>query len=133
LHLGGSVTSSGSLSSLGPQLPRSERLFLDNALELRGFQRDAFGPADAMGRPVGGDVKLLGTAELEIPLVRRIGLSAIGFMDVGSIAGSGQTVSGRSLGAGFLWRSPIGPLKFSWALPLDGGKPGFVFGFGGGF
>ncbi|HEY5928481.1 MAG TPA: BamA/TamA family outer membrane protein, partial [Kofleriaceae bacterium] len=138
LHLSGSLSTIGSPSystiEYGrPQVALSERLFLGSSQEIRGYDPDSFGPIDALGRPIGGNAKLLGSVELEAPLVRRIGLSAFGFADAGGLFTSGQHRVGRSVGFGLLWRSPIGPLKLSWALPLDGTKPGFVFGFGTGF
>ena len=38
----------------------------------------------------------------------------------------------RSVGVSVIWRSPIGPLRFDWALPLDGADrdPQFFFGVG---
>ncbi len=128
LHLSGSFTTIGGPG--GGPAPRSERLFLMSGSEIRGYHPDTFGPVNALGTPVGGDAKLLGSVELEVPLVRRIGLSAIGFADAGALVAQGQGQFGRSVGFGLLWRSPIGPLKLSWAVPLDGGKPGFVFGIG---
>ncbi len=125
LHLSGSIT------TLTGGVPRSERLFLDSAMEIRGYHPDSFGPVDSLGTPVGGETKLLGSAELEVPLVRRLGLSAVGFADVGGLYDrGGQGQLGRSVGVGLLWRSPIGLMRFSWAVPLDGGTPGFVFGVG---
>jgi len=134
LHVGGSVETIGSFTGgIATDAPRSERLFLQSSNEIRGYRPDAFGPVDALGTPVGARGKLLGSIELEAPLVRRIGLSAFGFADAGALGGNLDTRQwqvGRSVGFGLLWRSPIGTLKFSWALPLDGGKPGFVFGLG---
>lgn len=127
LHLMGSLT-----AITGPGgAPATERLFLETLQEVRGYHPLAFGPVDSLGRPIGGEAKLLGSAELELPLVRRIGLSAIGFADVGSLydRSAGAQV-GRSVGFGLLWRSPIGPLRFSWAFPEGRGKPMFVFGVG---
>jgi len=43
----------------------------------------------------------------------------------------GQTAA--SAGFGVIWRSPIGPLRFDVAYPLDGGKPRYIFGIGGVF
>lgn len=123
LHIAGSFTTIGGPG--GP--PRSERLFLTSSNEIRGYHPDSFGPISSLGTPIGGEAKLLGSVELEVPLVRRIGLSAFGFADAGALVGDGQGQAGRSVGFGLLWRSPIGPLKFSWALPVDGERP--VFGF----
>jgi outer membrane protein insertion porin family len=126
LHLSGSFTT---ISGPGGA-PRSERLFLTSSNEIRGYRPDSFGPISALGTPVGGEAKLLGSVELEVPIVRRIGLSAVGFVDGGGLMLGGQGQLGSSAGFGLLWRSPIGPLKFSWAFPLDGSKPGFCFGMG---
>jgi outer membrane protein assembly factor BamA len=129
LHASASFSTIGAPG--GP--PRSERLFLTSASEIRGYQPETFGPVGALGTPIGGEAKLLARAELEVPLVRRIGLSAIGFADAGGLYGGGQGQTGLSVGFGLLWRSPIGALRFSWALPVDGAHPAFVFGIGSSF
>ena len=36
-------------------------------------------------------------------------------------------------GFGLIWRSPIGPLRFDWAKPIDGGPTRFIFGIGSAF
>src|SRR5262249_1334177 len=111
-------------------VPMSERLFLDGSSDLRGYAPGSIGPIDALGRPIGGNFAAFGHAELEVPLVRSIGLAATTFYDVGGIfdkTGGGQI--GSSAGFGILWRSPIGPLAFDWAYPLEG-KGRFVFGIG---
>ncbi len=132
LHLSGSLTQ---LSGRGGQgVPRSEMLFLDDNQDIRGFTPFMLGSLDGFGTPVGGTTKVLARAELEAPLVRRIGLSAVGFFDAGGIVDAGGTSLGRSVGAGLLWRSPIGPLRFDYAVPLDGaGPPRFLFSIGGAF
>jgi outer membrane protein insertion porin family len=128
LHLAGSFTQIDGA-------PRSERLFLDTSREIRGYSPLDFGPIDGFGRPVGGDAKLLGSVELELPVIRKIGLSLVGFVDGGGVIdrSTGQYQRGASAGVGILWRSPIGALRFDWAVPLDGGKPVFGFGIGSPF
>ena len=106
LHLSGAFTT---ISGPGGA-PRSERLFLGSSSEIRGYRPDAFGPISALGTPLGGEAKVLGSVELEVPLVRRIGLSAFGFVDGGGLFGAGQGQLGSSAGFGLLWRSPIGPV-----------------------
>jgi len=129
LHLSGSLSQIGSRD--GSPVPRSERLFLDGARDIRGFSLGDLDPGGPFGTPVGGTTKITARAELEVPLVRKVGLSAVGFLDAGGIAGETGAALGRSVGVGLLWRSPIGPLRFDWALPLDGaGPPRFLFGFG---
>lgn len=127
LHLGGRFT-----SIRGAHVPRTERLFLDGASDIRGFAPGSLGPVDLWGDPVGGTTKLTMRAELEAPLVRKLGLSAVGFFDAGGILDSTTASLGRSVGFGIIWRSPIGPLRFDWAFPLDGaGPPQFLFSLGG--
>jgi len=119
---------SGGLETVSSSAPRSERLYLDGSTDLRGFGIGGIGPVDSLGRPVGGDLKLTGRAELELPISRRHGVSLFGFYDAAAITQAGQGQGGASVGFGVLWRSPIGTIKFSWAVPLDGSKPGLVFG-----
>jgi outer membrane protein insertion porin family len=127
LHLDASLTQLGGMS-----VPRTERLFLDGSSDIRGFLPGALGPVDAFGRPLGGTTKLVAHAELEAPISRKLGLSVVGFLDAGGIADASGTSLGRSVGVGLLWRSPIGPLRFDWAVPLDGaGPPRFLFSLGG--
>jgi outer membrane protein insertion porin family len=129
LHLDASFTQVS-----GASVPRTERLFLDGSSDIRGFAPGSLGPVDAYGRPLGGTTKLTAHAELEAPLSRKLGLSAVGFFDAGGIADATGTSLGRSVGVGILWRSPIGPLRFDWAVPLDGaGPPRFLFSIGSGW
>jgi outer membrane translocation and assembly module TamA len=72
--------------------------------------------------------------EIEAPISRKLGLSAVGFLDAGAIVDPNGTSVGRSVGAGLIWRSPIGPLRLDHAVPLDGaGPPRFLFSIGGGW
>ena len=130
LHLGGRMTAL--TGRHGGGVPMSEGLFLDGTHEVRGYRPETFGPIGPNGMPLGGDLKLVGGAELELPLSKRLGLSAVGFAEAGAIAAGGRGAIGRSVGVGLLWRSPIGPLRFDWVKPLDGGAPGFLFGIGSG-
>ena len=49
--------------------------------------------------------------------------------------GGRNEVLQHSAGFGVIWRSPIGPLRFDVAYPLDGAdrKPQFLFSLGGAF
>jgi outer membrane protein insertion porin family len=108
-------------------LPHSERLFLDGSSDIRGYRPGAFAP-------FGGDLKLTGRGELELPLIESIGLSAAGFVDVGGIWDrAGHGAMGHSFGVGLVWHSPIGTLRFDWAFPGDGEEPRFLFAIGSGF
>jgi len=134
LHLGGSVSTIASRDAGG--VPLSERLHLDSSSIVRGFSPGELGPRDAeTGLSLGGNFEYTGRAELEAPLVRSLGISAVGFLDHGGIYDrSGNGSNGTSVGFGLIWRSPIGPLRFDWALPIGGDhRPHFVFGLGTSF
>ena len=123
LHLAATGTAISSRDPGG--VPLSERLFLDNSALVRGYAPGSLGPSN------GGTIMYTARAELEVPLIRSAGISAVGFLDGGGIFDrSGAGSAGTSYGFGLLWRSPIGPLRFDWGFPIDGGPTRFVFGVG---
>jgi outer membrane protein insertion porin family len=125
-HAGGSVAAISSKDPGG--VPLSERLFLNRSNLVRGYGPGEIGPRH------GGNFEFTARGELELPLFPKLGISAVGFLDHGGIYdNSGRGSTGTSAGFGLIWRSPIGPLRFDWAFPLDGGKPQFVFGMGASF
>ena len=126
LHLSATGTAISSRDPTG--VPFSERLFLDNSALVRGYAPGSLGPTS------GGTLMYTARAELEVPLIRSAGISAVTFLDGGGIFDrSGAGSAGVSYGFGLLWHSPIGPLRFDWGIPLDGGPTRFIFGIGGGF
>jgi outer membrane protein insertion porin family len=112
-----------------------------------------------LGRlPLGGNLQIIWNSEVEFPLFERVGISGVVFFDAGNAynleerycAGSAEssdispkfdpcfrlpesiTVGLRqSVGFGFRWFSPIGPLRFEWGIPLDRqpGEDPLVFEF----
>ena len=132
LHVGGSATAVTTSDPLG--VPLSERLQLDGWSELRGYRPEALGPVDMYGRPIGGTVKLTGRGELELPVIPSAGISIAGFVDGAAVYDpSGQGGYGTSVGLGIRWRSPIGLLRFDWAVPLGREDRVPRFGFSIGF
>ena len=127
LHLGARASSI-------TDVPLSERLHFDGSSEVRGYAPGAVGPTDPItGLPTGGNFLWSARGELEAPL-GDTNLSLVGFVDAGGLYApwGGQTAA--SAGFGVIWRSPIGPLRFDVAYPLDGdGKPRYIFGIGGMF
>lgn len=126
LHLG------GTLSTVSDGAPFSERLHFEGSRDIRGYAPGALGPFDPQtGVSLGGNLKYTARGELEIPLLPRYGISAVGWMDAGGILAQGTQWSGASAGFGLIWRSPIGAIRLDYAIPLDGSRPGLVFGLGG--
>lgn len=97
--------------------------------------------------PLGGNLQVIFNSEIEFPLFKKIGISGVVFYDMGNAYNledrycSGlqrknpavsikfdpcfrpleSLTSGlrKSVGFGFRWFSPIGPLRFEWGIPLD--------------
>src|SRR5690606_38761486 len=158
-------------------VPITERYIIGGIYDVRGYSPRSLGPRienPGIGEPgngglrallLGGNLQIIGNAEVEFPLFERVGISGVVFMDVGnafnlenrycaSSAGGAGAVSAkfdpcfrfpdslvhglrRSVGFGFRWFSPIGPLRFEWGIPLDrqqqlpegGEEEGLVFEF----
>jgi outer membrane protein insertion porin family len=150
----------------GQGVPLTERYLLGGITDIRGYAPRSLGPRlwsqrpgdvgqELQPLPIGGNVQVIGNAELEFPLVKKLGLTGVAFFDVGNAynlesrfcnrpsADSCPDALGmlgglrKSVGAGVRWLSPLGPLRFEWGLPLDlrpGEKPaGLEFTIGGSF
>jgi outer membrane protein insertion porin family len=75
---------------------------------------------------VGGDKQAILNLELEFPLFASVGVRGVVFMDMGNAFAAGQWRDPavpwslyKSVGLGFRWFSPIGPLRFEWGFPLN--------------
>jgi outer membrane protein insertion porin family len=164
LRLNGELGVTQALDGRG--VPLTERYLLGGISDLRGYQPRSLGPhlwsqhAGDVGQPldplaIGGNLEVVGNAELEFPLVKSIGLSGVAFFDIGNAynlesrfctrKGSDACTTGfdavaglrKSVGLGVRWQSPLGPLRLEWGLPLDlkpGEKPdGLLFSIGTSF
>jgi outer membrane protein insertion porin family len=104
-------------------------------------------------------MQVIWNSEVEFPLFKKVGISGVLFYDMGNAynledrycsglqranssisikfdpcfrAAESLTVGLRkSVGFGFRWISPIGPLRFEWGIPLDAqpGEDPLVFEF----
>jgi len=110
----------------------------------------------------GGNKEFLGTFELEFPIFEEVGIKGVLFLDAGNTFAEeenffhiGNTYREKqgidsydprelplglfwSVGFGFRWFSPIGPLRFEWGIPLtrrptDEKGPVFEFSIGNAF
>lgn len=93
---------------------------------VRGYKENTLGPEDSMGYPYGGNLKVVGNAEILMPLPflkqsNSVRLSV--FVDVGNVYGIEEDFDSNELrystGVGFVWLSPIGGLSFSLAQALN--------------
>jgi outer membrane protein insertion porin family len=105
-------------------LPFFKAFYAGGVGSVRGYEAGSLGPRDIYGNTLGGKRKIVGNAELFYPLIkgdRSVRIS--GFFDAGQIYVNGFQPDFEnfrfSSGVGLAWNSPIGPLKFSYAIPLN--------------
>jgi outer membrane protein insertion porin family len=110
------------------KLPIFERYYMGGPKSLRGYTIKNIGPKDKNNNPLGGNQSLLLNLELQYPLTK--GLRAFAFYDRGNLYGGGANISTTSqtwdlgkmrdsIGAGFRFLSPMGPLGFAYGIKLD--------------
>jgi outer membrane protein insertion porin family len=115
----------------GKTLPFFKNFYAGGIGSVRGYDISSLGPQDfTTGYSLGGNRRVIGNAELLFPLPGtgqdkslRLGF----FVDGGQVWGKEQKISvddfRYSAGFSLSWSSPMGPLKFSIASPLND-KPG---------
>ena len=93
---------------------------------VRGYEGDSLGPKDpTTGDALGGTSRLIGSAEWQFPFPGSGDdrtLRWFTFFDAGNVYGDGETIGSDlkySVGVGFSWVSPIGPLKLSYGKALN--------------
>ena len=113
------------------QVPRTEKFVMGGARNMRGYNYEDIGPLtqlpDSTGRistfNQGGLFSILGTAEIEHPLIKEAGLKWALFYDAGNVYRYNMGEHGNwrlrsDYGFGFRWFSPIGVLRFEFAYPV---------------
>jgi outer membrane protein insertion porin family len=123
------------LSSKG--VPLSELYFLGGVNNVRGYRLNTIAPP---GRQACNDSpyseicrvngegyrQVILNVEAEFPLVEKANVRGVVFFDAGNAFAAGTYHDPRvslslykSVGFGFRWLSPLGPLRFEWGIPLD--------------
>jgi len=107
-------------------LPFFKGFYAGGTGSVRGYRSFSLGPQDAQGNALGGNRRVVGNVELLFPMPgaaqdKSIRLAA--FLDAGQVYASGQKVDLSDLrysaGLALVWSSPLGPLKLSFAEPLN--------------
>ena len=109
------------------ELPFFENFFAGGPRTVRGFKTNTLGPLDSNRRPLGGDTKIIGRAELILPAPfldeYKRSFRLTGFIDAGNVYGPGQKIDlgeiRYSTGIGAIWVSPFGVVQASIAMPLN--------------
>lgn len=110
------------------EVPFFKNFYAGGIGSVRGFESSSLGPKDPLtGDFLGGTKRVTGSAEMLFGLPgakqdRSFRFSA--FLDGGGVYGDGQQASSSgtlrfSTGLSASWNSPLGPLKFSFAKPLN--------------
>jgi outer membrane protein insertion porin family len=118
----------GHIVGLGQDVGVVNRFFLGGE-SFRGFETGGIGPRDVItDDAIGGNVFGVGTAELRFPLgvARELGILGRVFTEFGvltdpDVSGPGLEDSSTprlSVGFGFSWRSPFGPIAIDFAQAL---------------
>ena len=111
------------------ELPFFKNYFAGGSNTVRGYKSRSLGPRDARfpDDPIGGDKRVLANAELFFPVPGSSrdnkAMRMSWFVDSGMVFGKGQKVElselRHSTGLAFNWFSPVGPLSFSFGVPLN--------------
>ncbi|MEI7445805.1 MAG: outer membrane protein assembly factor BamA [Burkholderiales bacterium] len=91
---------------------------------VRGFEAASLGPRDKDGYPLGGQTKVVASAEFLFPLPGAGNdqqVRMFTFLDAGNVWADTVSLSDLrySTGIGLNWLSPLGPLKLSMGFPLN--------------
>ena len=107
------------------KLPLTENFFAGGLRSVRGFKANTIGPKDEFDQPLGGNFKVVGTAELILPLPFAKDSNTFritGFLDAGNVYSPDTDFDFGTLrystGIAGVWLSPVGPLTVSLARPL---------------
>ena len=118
----------GYIFGLGKDVFLSDRFFIGGDT-LRGFSTAGIGPRDlSTGDALGGTRYIRGSVEMSFPLgvPEEFGLKGHAFSDFGTLGKvdiNDPVVVDRdalrvSIGTGLSWRSPFGPIRLDFALPI---------------
>ncbi|MFN3198675.1 MAG: outer membrane protein assembly factor BamA [Bradymonadia bacterium] len=129
-------------------VPIFERFFLGGPLSMRGFQINSLGPtipvldtvrpdSGTVQQNIGGTEQLLINTELEFPILQKVQIRGVAFIDAGNAFNIEDSYADKldqfrfNWGFGIRWFSPIGPLRFEWGFPFNprDGEDGSVFNF----
>ena len=121
-------------------LPPYRQFFAGGPDTVRAFTESRLGPKDGFGNPYGGNLKVVGRAEVLFPVPEkwRASTRISAFFDIGNVfsQGTGIQFVGRdgrtpvdyqfdynelkqSVGLAIQWFAPLGVFRFSYGIPLN--------------
>jgi outer membrane protein insertion porin family len=138
--LSGELAYGQALGNKTTGLPPYRQFFAGGPESIRGFTESRLGPKDGFGNPYGGNMKVVGRAELLLPVPQKMRASTrlSLFFDMGNVFSQdgGVNFVGRdgatpvdykfdynelkqSTGIAVQWLAPLGVFRFSYAFPLN--------------
>ncbi len=106
-------------------LPFFRHFYAGGIRSVRGYEARSLGPRED-GEAIGGDMLTTGTLELIVPppFALETGQSRLSlFYDFGNVYSDIESFEASeirtSVGISYNWRSPVGPLSFSFAEPIN--------------
>ncbi len=108
----------------GGRLPLYEKFYLGGIDSMRAWAWRELAPRDpATGDRIGGEYMALLNLEYRFPLIRKVGVQGVVFVDIGNVWAKAQGYDFGDLrydaGAGIRWYSPVGPFRLEWGYNLD--------------
>jgi outer membrane protein insertion porin family len=108
----------------GLPLPFFKNYFAGGPGTVRGYRPFSLGPKDILGNALGGNRKVVGSAAVLFPMPganRDPSLRLAAFLDAGQVYNDKVELSELrySVGLALFWSSPLGPLRLSFAEPLN--------------
>ncbi|MFP3867418.1 MAG: outer membrane protein assembly factor BamA [Desulfobacteraceae bacterium] len=104
-------------------LPSYEKFYLGGIDTLRGFEYAEVSPRDPItNERIGGEKFVQFNTEYRFPLYKKLGLIGLVFFDAGNVyANNVEYFSSMrtSVGTGFRWFSPMGPLRVEWGYNIS--------------
>lgn len=109
------------------KLPVYEKYYLGGLNTIRGFDNGKISPtelaSDGTLERVGGEKMWYANFEYIFPVVKDAGLKGVVFFDTGNVYEDSDTWDigdlRYSVGFGFRWLSPMGPLRLEWGYNID--------------
>jgi outer membrane protein insertion porin family len=124
LFLSGDLGVAGGLG--GKPLPFFKNFYAGGPGSVRGYRPYSLGPQDPQGNALGGNRRLVASAEILFPVPgadQDKSLRMAAFIDGGQVYGRDEKVSLSELrfsaGIALSWASPFGPLRISLGNPLN--------------
>jgi outer membrane protein insertion porin family len=121
-------------------LPPYRQFYAGGPDTVRGYAESRLGPKDGFGNPYGGNLKVIGRAELLFPVPDkwRASTRVSAFFDIGNVFSQGMGINfvgqdgqtpvdyefdynelKQSAGIAVQWMAPLGIFRFSYGIPLN--------------